>query len=321
MVKGLPSLAVFLIAGLAIFALARPAAATCPVGVVTGTTFNTSPGDSCPNGIAAGAGGIINAPDLSIPLTAPTPLIAAGATAGGMIFFSDGSTISVPNTSAANALQADGAGSLIDARNGTNIHVFGNGDAVFMSNGALVEVDDTTVLTLEGSGTGILISNSIVPNGTIGSGVLINLNNSNGGGGTGLGAANAGTVTVDSLTVQGPGSAFGVIANVGSTITLTGTTSLTTNVTGGTDILATGAGALINGTSRPTIVNNNGNFNNNGALAANGGHIELTNGMDITVSGGSGLSSGVSALNAGSLLTRRTGRRSRSTRTITPTAC
>ena len=131
----------------------------------------------------------------------------------------------------------------------------------------------------------------MVPDGTIGSGVVINLNGV-GGNATGL-EVNTGSVTVDSLTVQGQGSGVGVTASVNGHLTLTGTTTLTVNSPGGAGMIASGTGALIDGLSRPTIVANNGNFNTNGALARNGGHIELPNGMDITVNG-----NGANAVNA-----------------------
>ncbi|MDR2011925.1 MAG: DUF11 domain-containing protein [Rhodanobacter sp.] len=287
-----------LLAALAIFGFSNAALATCPVGAVTGNTYATSLGDSCPDGLEAGATGIINAPSVAVPISGlpvyNVPPQGALAIDGGAINFSGTSAITIANTSAADGLVADGAGSVIDARGGTQIDMQGNGVAVEMAHGGLVHIDSTTSITLHHTGSAISINDVDVPDGTIGSGVVINLNNDLGGGGAGFGANDCDpvtsvcstiptTVTVDSLTVQGPGSATGVIAGNYGEITLTGTTNVTVNMAGGRGFQSGGPDALITGTSRPTLIANNSNFNTNGALARDSGKIQMSNGMDITI--------------------------------------
>jgi len=129
----------------AICLLSAPVWAACPVAQVVGSMFTTAPGDVCPNGLSAGAGGVINAPTVTVPFTSVNPLadIAVEASNGGIINFTGGSTITA--SGAANAVNADGVSSLIDIRHGTQITVDDPGFGIEMSNGGLVLIDSTTV--------------------------------------------------------------------------------------------------------------------------------------------------------------------------------
>jgi hypothetical protein len=157
---------VVLAAAFAVLGFSNTVLASCPTGIVTDATFNMVAGDSCPDGLEDGAGGIIN--------------------------FSSASTITIANTSAANGLVADGAmttgmditvngnggyaanaeddndaddstqGSFIDATHGTALTLgAGNGAAARMLSGGLVKFDGTTEMTITGNyGTGACSENT-----------------------------------------------------------------------------------------------------------------------------------------------------------------
>jgi hypothetical protein len=112
-----------------------------------------------------------------------------------------------------------------------------------MLNGGLVTLDNTTAMKVTGVyGTGVLVDGTQVPDGTVGSGLVIHLDGDPGtGSGNEIGvsstyhdagfvplrsseAGTASSVTMDHLTVTGAGARIGLQADSGSSITATNST-------------------------------------------------------------------------------------------------
>lgn len=201
---------------------------------------------------------------------------------------------------AADVLTATGAGSVIDARSGTQITVNDPGRGIFMENGGLVYIDNTTNLHVNAptGGFGIGILGTTVPAGVIGSGVTIHLDFPNASA-TGL-ELNTSSATFDNLTVTGSGSGFAVQVAVDSTLTLTGTAHLDSSAAGGAVLKASGTNAVITGDACANISHDDGNSIYGAVAATGGGQIELTCGMDITAAGN--FTHGVYAESAGSFV-------------------
>ena len=103
-------------------------------------------------------------------------------------------------------------------------------------NGGLVSLPASSSVTFNGSGSaGVVADNSIVPAGAIGSGLTLNFNATSGNGGAGVVAVRGGSISLDSLTVTGPGAGAGVVAgSIGAadgtgSVTLTGHSVLNIN--------------------------------------------------------------------------------------------
>jgi hypothetical protein len=183
-------------------------------------------------------GGTVDATGVVINNTATAaPAISFGhgavAESGGKIFLHAGTSIT---TAAFNSvgLGASGAGSQVIADALIPVTMNGRGAmGVYLHDGGQVGLLPGSTLQMNGtSSVGIAVDNTAVAPGTIGSGLTINLNApgvASQQGSTGVVAFNGGTIALDSLKVTGPNAAAGVWARPGSSIALSGASTIDIN--------------------------------------------------------------------------------------------
>jgi outer membrane autotransporter protein len=247
-------------------------------------------------GLVAIAGAVLNVTNTQVANTATaTASVSAGhgaiAESGGAIHFAGTNRIS---TAAANAvaLGASGPASRIDMALAPLITMTGSGSmGVYLYNGGQVDLAPATTLQMNGpSSIGLTVDNTVVPAGTLGSGMVVRFDGTQttGASGTGIVAINGSNVALDSVSVLGSGAAMGVWARNGSTITLTGTNLI--NVAASTNpafyTLANGRLATVAG-SVGSIFNVTGSSLVAG-LKAEGGSIS-SSGTTVTVSSQNGV--------------------------------
>ncbi|MDI9237942.1 autotransporter outer membrane beta-barrel domain-containing protein [Lysobacter sp. LF1] len=189
------------------------------------------------SGLVAIGGARISATSTTINnvATAGTTISAghgAIAESGGQITLGAGNSIS---TAAINsvALGASGANSLVQLTSPTVLPITLNGRSamgIYMHDGGLVQTVANTQFLMNGTNSvGVSVDNTNVPAGTLGSGLTVTFATapiSEQAGGTGLAAFNNGAISLDTFKVAGPGAAIGVWARAGSTVTLTGASSI-----------------------------------------------------------------------------------------------
>src|SRR5262245_13191742 len=184
--------------------------------------------------VAIGSGAVIEATGVTVKNTG-TASAGHGAVAesGGVINLHAGTNVT---TTAFNsvALGASGAGSKVNADALIPVTINGRGGmAVYMHDGGLVSLLAGSTLNLNGtSSVGMVADNTVVPLGTIGSGLTINLNGvgvAGQAGSTGIFAVNGGNLSIASVTITGQNAAAGAWAAPGSTVTLTGQSIININ--------------------------------------------------------------------------------------------
>ena len=284
----------------------------------TGANITLSGGTFTINGLGAGLaaiGGTLDATGITV--TGSPTLRSHGAIAetGGTINLHAGTSIATGGGFNAVALGASGAGSRVNADALIPVTTAGRGAmGVYMHDGGIVSLVAGTTFQINGtSSVGVAVDNTSVPLGTIGSGLTINLNGAGvagQAGSTGVVALNNGNISLENLTVTGPNAAAGAWATSGSTVTISGNSTIninaaqnqtfytlqtanliTADASVGAIFGATGAspiaglfafGGTIN--SAGTTINVTSGNGATGAEAANGGIVNMTNNT-ITTTG------------------------------------
>ncbi len=198
---------------------------------------------------------------------------AISATAGGQI---SGTGITAVTDASAPAVYATDTGSEI-ALTGAGTTITSGRAGAWMENGGLVRLGDGTVFNISGDNNGsagIYVSNTTVPSGAMGSGIVIDINgaartNSNAWIGVSVIGA-AGNVSFDNLTVKGSSASVGGYAGNNGTLTLTNSNITINGTTPGINLVYWPSGINI------------ANAKEDGLAAYSGGTLNVVN-TNITV--------------------------------------
>ncbi|HWK33241.1 MAG TPA: autotransporter outer membrane beta-barrel domain-containing protein, partial [Hyphomicrobium sp.] len=188
--------------------------------------------------VAIGGGAVINATGVTVNNLGNAAVNVTGghgaiAEGGGIVNLHAGTTIA---TGALNAvgLGASGAGSRVNADSLIPVTMNGRGAmGVYVHDGGQVTLLPGSTLQMNAtSSVGITADNTSVALGTFGSGLTINLDGVGGAGqpgSTGIAAVNGGSIAIADVTIQGQNAAAGAWAAAGSSISISGSSTIEIN--------------------------------------------------------------------------------------------
>jgi outer membrane autotransporter protein len=214
-------------------------------------------------------GGVINGaarPTITATALVGDPSAAVYAVNRGQITFANG-FVAAGAGSNASTVTADGVGSLVDARHGSQITMTSDGtnnsEGVQMLRGGLVKLDATTTLTAIGpQAAGLKIDGTTVPFGTM-DGLRVDVVGAAGSTATAIGLwatnqiSGPSTVNVDGLTVTGAAPVTLGLFTIASTINARNS-NITVNGTSGVGAAAALNGGTINLTNSTLTLNGAG---------------------------------------------------------------
>lgn len=233
-------------------------------------------------GLIGLSGGLIDATNVTVRNT--------GASAGFGVVAESGSTIRLRGTtdistagSSSIVVGASGSGSLLDVTSAATITGGARSTGIYMLNGGQVGLGAASVINMQGIGAvGMMVDNTTS---TLAGGLTINLTGSGvGNGSTGIVVnRNGSTLSAQNLTIQGDNAALGVMANAGTSVTLTGNNLIRISqnqnagwYTASSPFLVTATGSINTGFSSTATSARAGLASSGATINSSGTTIEVT---------------------------------------------
>ncbi|ABR90533.1 autotransporter [Janthinobacterium sp. Marseille] len=232
-------------------------------------------------GLIGLGGGQIDATNVSINNTGASAGFGAVAESGSSIRLHGTTNISTSGTSSI-VLGASGAGSLLDVTSAATITGGARSTGIYMFNGGQVGLRSGSAINMQGTGAvGMMVDNT---SSTLVSDLTINLNGTGAGNGsTGIVVTRGGSISAQNLTIQGASAALGIMANAGTSVSLTGNNLIRISqaqnagwYTATSPTLVTATGSINTGFSSTATSTRAGLATSGGTISSTGTTIEVS---------------------------------------------